>query len=1051
MLWILGAWAAIVPASEVSFEVAVSGTIAEIEVRQRFRNDSRHRVDATYRFPLHDDAVVDGMQIRLDDRTIDGVIEEKEAARKAYEEAVAQGKTAALTETERWNVYLQQVGNIPPGAELEVVLRIVQPVDRTGRTYELSLPVGDAGSFGDDTPPVPADIALEIDAGLPLTGVECVTHDAFEAPTGDAWTVLVSDADPERGPVVVRWELADPEAQIGAVYDERHVMLVFEPPLQAVERRRRRVVLLGELAHSRTLSQLAGALQAAGPVEQMHVPEVPSVLRSLLKREVGEEASYIVVVSDGLWGDAEALLDDVIDTEHQIYTVAAGPRANRFVLDELAQRGGGRTFSTPVDLSQVAQLLDRPTLSDIEVDWGDWGDAELSGGIRDVHLGDPVQVLARTTYADGGVIEVSGIVGSERQAWRVEPRAVAQGRALGSTWARGRIETLGRQQVRTGISAREEGLPLALEYGILSPWTAFVAIDPRQHTAELPDDALVDSLDGEDEEKEQEEEEISTREEAREEPEDTRFARDKAKDDDGRTVIDFSDMDITGELMKPQGSYAQPSPPPPPAKAKKAKPREYRAAPTGRRSTSESTAYEPAPETAPVSGTYSTDFKQRSGRPTHGTLPDGSVVYMRKAPELLPMRPPPARGAVGLGGYIGTDVFGLRGGYDRTRVDDGVWRQVPFVLDASDPRLHGQLGYRFQRLTAADRTQPDRRRHAVDLDVAGSWEGGWYRVSGLGQQLTCDRCDPARALALAAEGGARFGEDTLRGRIGLRGALSDFRAGSDLVGGRTGFAISPVLGASWTPRRFRAVVEVAPGVANPDGLRFVPTASAELGPRLGDWHVQLGGGQRVDTDRPVWGVPLQRRGWLGVGYGEGAPWLTLRGGVDQAIGPYAPRLEQLEALPTTRWQRTAVFGELAVARSEERWHLGWVARGIRVLRSEEDLDRPIAPYVPGLLLAHRPFYTGGELGVSAQHTHLRLKGGLASPLGSRGWWGRWQAHGSLGAVQELGSAGRIGLGGVFEAWSGRPGDVDPNRLDGWVSPDRAGIWAARLELSIRMI
>ena len=121
MWWLVGAWAAIVPASEVSFDVAVSGTIAEIEVRQTFRNDSRGRVDATYRFPLHDDAVVDGMQIRLEDRTIEGVIKEKEEARQAYEEAVAQGKTAALTETERWNLYRQQVGNIPPGAELEVI------------------------------------------------------------------------------------------------------------------------------------------------------------------------------------------------------------------------------------------------------------------------------------------------------------------------------------------------------------------------------------------------------------------------------------------------------------------------------------------------------------------------------------------------------------------------------------------------------------------------------------------------------------------------------------------------------------------------------------------------------------------------------------------------------------------------------------------------------------------------------------------------------------------------------------------------------------------
>lgn len=1034
MWWFSVVWAAIVPASQVTFDVAVSGTIAEIEVRQTFRNDSPYRVDATYRFPLHDDAVVDGMRIRLEDRTIEGRIEEKEAARRAYEEAVAQGKTAALTETERWNLYLQQVGNIPPSAELEVILRIVQPVDRLGRTFELSLPVGNAGSFDEEAPAVPADVTLEIDAGLPLANVDCVTHDAFEAPTGDGWTVLVSDADPERGAVVVRWELADPEAQIGAVYDERHVMLVFEPPVEAVARRPRQVVVVGEHRHADLMRQLATALQAQDPVQVLPSADVPAALRSLL--DVASDGTrYVVVVSDGHWPDAEALIDQVARYEQPspVFAVLPDGTANRFVLDELAERTGGRTFSAPLALDRVQQLLGRPTLADISIDWGDWGEAELAGGIRDVHLGDPVQVLARTRYADGGVIEVSGYVGDERRSFRVEPRAVAQGRALGSTWARARIETLGRRQVRTGTSARDEGLPLALSYGILSPWTAFVAIDPRVHQAPPPppetDTVAADDDQGFEGDGFEEEEELALLE-----PEPEAVYKE-------RTEIDFEGIDVSGELVKPDGGLyirreVREKRVPPPPKAKAAKPAASGGAPL---------------DGASVTQSSTSGFRYESRDHGPRTMSDGTVYYARSAPELRPMHPPPPRGALGLGGYVGTDVFGVRGGYDRAGLDDGVWRQVPVVLTLADRWASGDVGYRFQRLTAPDRTQPDRRRHAVHADVGGEGERGWYQVGGLAQELTCSRCDPARAMALDVEGGARFHDGPWHGRVGARLALSDFRAGDGLDQGLTAFAGAPVGVLAWAPDRFLARVELAPAVANPDGLRFVPTALAQVGPRFGRWHLRLGGGQRADTRRPVWGVPIERRGWLALGYGEGGPLATLRAGIDQSQGPLAPALEQLEVLPSAQWRRTALFGELVLAASRERWHLGWTTRLTHVLSTDASLGSPTAAYVPGLLLAHRPFVSRGEVGFSAQHTHLKLTGGVASPLPVDGWWGDWQAHGSLGAVQELGSAGRVGLGAVIEAWSGRPGDADPTRLDGWVAPERAGVWTGRLELSFRLI
>ncbi|MCA9571101.1 MAG: hypothetical protein KC656_24850, partial [Myxococcales bacterium] len=64
---------------------------------------------------------------------------------------------------------------------------------------------------------------------------------------------------------------------------------------------------------------------------------------------------------------------------------------------------------------------------------------------------------------------------------------VVDGRALRTTWARGRIAELLDDEVRwPGFVARREGLPIALEYGVVSPWSSFVAVDQTPAPPEPP-------------------------------------------------------------------------------------------------------------------------------------------------------------------------------------------------------------------------------------------------------------------------------------------------------------------------------------------------------------------------------------------------------------------------------------------------------------------------------------------------------------------------------------------------------------------------------------
>jgi Ca-activated chloride channel family protein len=97
--------------------------VASVEVRQSFKNPTGDSLEATYLFPLPHQASVFGMQFRIGERTVKGLIKEKEEARRAYQAARAQGRAATLLEQDRPNLFTLSVANIAPHATIEVLLQ----------------------------------------------------------------------------------------------------------------------------------------------------------------------------------------------------------------------------------------------------------------------------------------------------------------------------------------------------------------------------------------------------------------------------------------------------------------------------------------------------------------------------------------------------------------------------------------------------------------------------------------------------------------------------------------------------------------------------------------------------------------------------------------------------------------------------------------------------------------------------------------------------------------------------------------------------------------
>ncbi len=114
------------PLESAALRVDARAGVARAVLEQRFKNESSVAMRVTYTLPLPADAAVSGFRFRVGERTIEGTIDKKKRARERFEEALANGQTAAILEQERTSLFTQEIGNVPPGATLVCEVEIDQ-------------------------------------------------------------------------------------------------------------------------------------------------------------------------------------------------------------------------------------------------------------------------------------------------------------------------------------------------------------------------------------------------------------------------------------------------------------------------------------------------------------------------------------------------------------------------------------------------------------------------------------------------------------------------------------------------------------------------------------------------------------------------------------------------------------------------------------------------------------------------------------------------------------------------------------------------------------
>lgn len=128
------------PLKSTDVTVTIAGVIADVEVRQSYRNTSSNNLEAIYVFPASTNAAVYALEMKVGDRITHAKILEKKSARQVYQKAKKEGKSASLLEQQRPNVFKMNVANIRPDEEVEVVMHYTELLVPTEGTYEFVYP-----------------------------------------------------------------------------------------------------------------------------------------------------------------------------------------------------------------------------------------------------------------------------------------------------------------------------------------------------------------------------------------------------------------------------------------------------------------------------------------------------------------------------------------------------------------------------------------------------------------------------------------------------------------------------------------------------------------------------------------------------------------------------------------------------------------------------------------------------------------------------------------------------------------------------------------------
>ena len=259
------------------------------------------------------------------------------------------------------------------------------------------------------------------------------------------------------------------------------------------------------LLFSGSSSMLAAESQAATPANIRQALDMldtrmgaggtellPALRQALAIPGEPERARSFIVITDGfvtVERDAFALVRKNLDKAN-LFAFGIGSSVNRQLIEGLARAGQGEPFvvldeaSAAAEAERFRKMIDAPVLTHIAARFEglDVYDVEPLA-LPDLFAQRPVILFGKWRGEAKGrlLLEGHGAAGPYRAEVPVRAdQARAQNQALAYLWARHRVASLTDQETLEGdFSYSQAILDLGLKYHLLTPYTAFVAVDEQ--------------------------------------------------------------------------------------------------------------------------------------------------------------------------------------------------------------------------------------------------------------------------------------------------------------------------------------------------------------------------------------------------------------------------------------------------------------------------------------------------------------------------------------------------------------------------------------------
>ena len=416
-------------------EVTIRDQVADVRVDQAFENPGDTMLEATYVFPLPEDAAISDFTMFVDGEQLEGRLLDRDEARGIYEEIVRSQRDPALLEYVDRGVFQASVFPIPAHGERRVQISYTQLLTRESGLVHFRYPLS-TEKFS-PTPIPDVSVTVDVETTQPIRSVYSPSHDtAITRENGRHATVSLELANTTpRSDFELLYSTSEDDIGVNLTTyrtgDEAGYFLLLVSPKVEVDAQDiagKDVVLVLDTSGSMANGKLAQAQDAAryviehlNPDDRFNIVAFSSSVQvaheGLRRASVGdaqgldfidgleavgstnihdalltalgllsdsERPSLLIFLTDGLPTVGITEPAEIVSAAAsaapagvRLFTFGVGYDVNTLLLDELAQdnRGLSEYVRPEEDVSTVVsgfyERVSDPVLSDIALDFGD--------------------------------------------------------------------------------------------------------------------------------------------------------------------------------------------------------------------------------------------------------------------------------------------------------------------------------------------------------------------------------------------------------------------------------------------------------------------------------------------------------------------------------------------------------------------------------------------------------------------------------------------------------------------------------------------------------